>query len=513
MACILSAYGPSFWVWDIFYWLISKKYLDKDCFLTNFRLTLSVQINDMKINKEIPFYLLFLAAFLFMAGPQLFSDGMFVDGVVYASVSKNLANGLGSFWVPVYTATLYPEFIEHPPLVFGMQSLFFSLFGNSIFTERIYSLIMFLMISLIIIRIWKEMTGNYQMAWIPLLLWISIPLAGWGISNNMLENTLTIFVCLAALFYLVSMKRNKYLFITLASLCIIAGFLSKGFVAFFPLSVPFFAWLAAKKISSQRFVLDTLIMVFVSTLVFVTLFLIFPASYDSIIKYIDKQVVGSLKNVQTVENRFYILYRLFTELIPMLALVTIILLIRWFKSKREIIFKTPKGNSLMLLLVGLSGVVPIMISLKQSGYYMIPAFPFFALGLGLLIIKDVEFLFKKINFKLPGFKTFYALSTSVFLLALILTFLSFDKTGRDKDKLHDIYMIMDKVPENTTIAISYDLFEDWGLHAYFMRLANISLDPDKTEPYMFYISKTNNRPEGFRPLDINTKNYKLYLRR
>jgi hypothetical protein len=47
--------------------------------------------------------------------PRLAQRGMFVDGVTYASIARNLSQGRGSFWSPFYTATIYPQFHEHPP--------------------------------------------------------------------------------------------------------------------------------------------------------------------------------------------------------------------------------------------------------------------------------------------------------------------------------------------------------------------------------------------------------------
>ncbi len=463
----------------------------------------------MKTNKEIPFYLLFIAAFFFMAGTQLFLDGMFVDGVVYAAVSKNLASGTGTFWTPFYTATLYSDFYEHPPLVFGLQSIFFSVFGNGLYVERIYSLITFFLTTFLILKLWQELNGSYQLGWLPLIFWISIPLLGWAVSNNMLENTLMVFVCLSALFYLKSLRSKKFLFLALAALSILAGFLSKGFVSLFTLSIPLFVWIAAKKISFSQFVGDTLIMLFILFVTSLLMFLVFPESYNSLIKYINKQVVGSLENGKTVESRFYILFRLFTELIPMLTLVIILLIIRWFKTRRALIPGIPSGESLLLILIGLSGVVPIIISMKQSGYYMLAAFPFFALGFAFLIRYEVRQIIQKVNYRSAGYKIFYGITLALFISALVFSLTHMQKTGRDQEKLHDIRLIIGEVPEKTTIALSYDLFEDWSLHAYFMRLADISLDPDNIKPYKYYITKSDECPDNFTPTDINTKHYKL----
>ena len=87
-----------------------------------------------------PFRLLTFAVFAAATVPRLAHRGMFVDGVTYASIARNLAEGRGSFWSPSYTATLYPQFHEHPPLGFWLQSLWFRVFGDHLFVERLDAL-------------------------------------------------------------------------------------------------------------------------------------------------------------------------------------------------------------------------------------------------------------------------------------------------------------------------------------------------------------------------------------
>ena len=64
------------------------------------------------------FLLAVVALFIIISAPLLLANGMFMDGTMYASISRNLAQGLGSFWKLYFSATLYPEFHEHPPLAF-----------------------------------------------------------------------------------------------------------------------------------------------------------------------------------------------------------------------------------------------------------------------------------------------------------------------------------------------------------------------------------------------------------
>jgi len=108
-----------------------------------------------EISQTLPFYLLVAGVFLLIVYQDLLSNGMFLDGLIYSTVSKNLANGLGTFWNPHFTSTCLPEFHEHPPLVFGIQSLFFRLFGDSMYVERLYVFITMCISAFSIHLLWK----------------------------------------------------------------------------------------------------------------------------------------------------------------------------------------------------------------------------------------------------------------------------------------------------------------------------------------------------------------------
>ena len=165
-------------------------------------------------NNLYPFYLSVFGIILIIISPSLLSDGMFLDGLLYAVISKNLANGIGDFWHLHLTKTLSPIF-EHPPLAFGLQSLFFKILGDSIFVEKLYSFLTYVVTGIIIVKIWKKLIVNNsnQTAWLPLLLWITIPLVFWAIPNNMLENTMMIFTSLSVLFIKKLENRRFFIFL------------------------------------------------------------------------------------------------------------------------------------------------------------------------------------------------------------------------------------------------------------------------------------------------------------
>jgi hypothetical protein len=73
------------------------------------------------MNPEKFFYIFVAGIFLIIVSPALLADGMFVDGLIYATISKNLSAGLGSFWHLHFTDSIFPVFSTHPPLSFGLE--------------------------------------------------------------------------------------------------------------------------------------------------------------------------------------------------------------------------------------------------------------------------------------------------------------------------------------------------------------------------------------------------------
>ena len=434
--------------------------------------------------KHLPFLLSVIALFLGIISPSLLSDGMFSDGVLYALISNNLANDIGSFWDLHATNTLYPHFNEHPPLVFGIQSMFFYLFGDSILVERIYSLSTFFITGAIIIKIWREISesSTSSLFWLPLLLWVTIPLVTWSATNNMLENTMMIFVSLSVFFCLKSLRNYRFLNITIAGILLLFGFLSKGFVALFPFSLFLWYYIFTRKVSFSRAIIDSLFYLVATIIPLFIIFIINPQSIDSLINYFNRQILGSLNNIQTVDNRYYILLKTFTELFPAIIIALIIFIIA-IKQK----LNKSKKMFLVFLFLSLSGVVPIMISMKQSGFYVLATFPFFSIAIALFIVSQVNYLIGKINSTNIGFKIFRNISYLLIIASVVLVLMQINEVGRDEDKIADINLVIQIVPAESTIYVQPNLWTDWAVHGYFYRYANISLDDKKQFKYKFVL--------------------------
>jgi hypothetical protein len=465
-----------------------------------------------EFTRALSFYLIVTGYFLLRISPDFLSHGLFMDGLIYSTVAKNLSEGIGTFWNPSFTVTFLPEFHEHPPLAMGIQSIFFLILGDGRITEKLYSFITCLIVASIILKIWHN--SGCKNGWIPLFFWIVTPVICWACPNNLLENTLTIFTTLSLLFFLKSMSNKRYLFLFLAGLMLSFGFLTKGFVALFPWSLPFIFWLFLIPGNFGRMCTETLIIV-LSTLIPLALLILIPEAGSSLHKYIDNQVINSLMNVVTVKSRFYIVGRLASELIPAIIIVLLLLL---YGYKRKDPIKTGSKNirfGLALIVVGLTGVLPIIISQKQSGFYILPSIPFFAIGFAMLINEQSEHLLGKINSGTRPYSYLLGASCLVFLAGLFLVFFNKDKYSRDEVKLKDTYSIIQSVPASSVINIHPGMWEDWSLHGYYARLKGISLDPDLNNKREYLLIKNELLTDttlirNYKKADLLTSEYQLY---
>jgi 4-amino-4-deoxy-L-arabinose transferase-like glycosyltransferase len=458
--------------------------------------------------KQISFYLITVSLFLGIISPNLLSDGMFMDGIYYATISKNLANNLGSLWDLHFSNTIFPHFNEHPPLAFWLQGFFFQILGDSILVERIYSLGTFFITGFIIIRIWKSLTDVHfhQFAWLPLLLWITIPLVTWSASNNMLENTMMIFTSLSVLFILKSLESRRLAYLTLSGLALFCAFLTKGFVGLFPLSLLFWIFIFNPDINFKRFFTDSFILLVATLLPFLVLFITVPESMDSLTEYFNNQVADSIRNVKTVNSRFYIIGRLLRELIPMGSLVIILY---FFSRKLKMTYKKNKWFFIFLFL-GLSGVIPIVISLKQRGFYVLATFPIFSIAISLLMVPYVKHLISKLNVQHKFLSIF---SKAFLLLGIVLVVANISRIGRDKEKIKDIYSIIEIIGDNSIISIEPKMQTDWSLHGYFARYANISLDANSHYDTQFFLIRKGSDNElllNYKKNPVHLNLYELY---
>ena len=430
-------------------------------------------------SNNTPFWLLLIGIVLILLSNSLLTEGMFLDGVTYACISRNMTIGLGSFWNPHYTQTIGNVFHSHPPLAFGLEALLFKAFGDHWWVEKLYSALTFLVSGILIAAIWKRTTNRPCMAWLPLLFWSVMPIAFWSATNNMLENTMTVFVVLSVWLMTLSYLKNNKIWLCLAGVALFGAFMSKGFTGLFPLVFPIIYCIFDDKRHWIQGPIDTLLLMVTLALLSGAMFLAFPASFAYLKTYFSLQVIGGGLHEATVSTRFYIVFRWLGQMIAPLVIITIVLILSKLNGNAKVFeFRSDKTWFLIFLILGFMCVLPIMVSLKQSGFYMQAALPFFALACGHLTFSKVNTLSLKITPNLHKRMTLGA--SAILLIGIVLNLCNIGKYGRDEALIEDVKKRIAEADGRTVIEIAPEEFTNWAAHAYFMRYGKISLNP--TQP-------------------------------
>ncbi|HEY4798385.1 MAG TPA: glycosyltransferase family 39 protein, partial [Bacteroidia bacterium] len=372
-------------------------------------------------NKQFPFWVFTISVLIALVVPVLIEDGMFMDGMLYTCVAKNLSQGIGSFWLPRFSETLHPLFDQQPPLGFGIMAVFFKLFGTSIYVERFYSFVTLCLGAFLIAEIWKIFfKGNVEIkkiAWLPVLFWIIIPVCFWSYANNMLECSMVIFDLLAILFVLKFFENKFVIHLLLAGVFIFLASLTKGFQGLFPLAAVFFHWLAFRKISFVKMIRHSLILFAVPAIIYVLLFQNENA-HHGLSAYIHNRVQNSISSVSTVDSRFYLIGRLGQELLPSLALSLVLFFIfRKKKTQAKNYFR----HILFFLLIGISASFPLIVTLEQRGFYLVTSLPFFGIAIAIICAPYLSPVVEKINPSAISFRIFRAFTVLLFVGALFFS--------------------------------------------------------------------------------------------
>lgn len=313
------------------------------------------------------------AVLLWFVAPYWLQEGMFMDGQIYAAVAQNLADGLGTFWAPVYQPSSTVPYSEQLPMFTGMESLFFHLLGGSVWTERVFMAFAWIAtaagIGALQRRLWPE-RGQEAVIWM-VAVWSSAPLVGWGMGNHAQEMWMAPFTVWAV----VAMSLSRWVW--MGGLLTVAAALFKGPQGLFPLVwLPLVGGLGLlpRGESARRFGV-------VLVTVLVTAFGLWL--WDDAREAIERNVGNRLVRTFTQSRAVTTVDRLWL-LGPMLGqwavLLSASLAVAWirFDSLRA----TLDRRVLAMLALGLSASLPLMVTQEQRDFYLITSLGFVALGLG-----------------------------------------------------------------------------------------------------------------------------------
>jgi 4-amino-4-deoxy-L-arabinose transferase-like glycosyltransferase len=463
-----------------------------------------------------------LSAFTFsvyylIVGYKLLRIGIHGDGIEYACVARNMAEGWGTFWKPYLEDTLHPVFHEHPPLVYWIQSVFFRLFGDGVHFEAFYGFIVGIIILLCSALFWQQTRRDFQLRavgiWWPMLLLSVLPMYGYLSQTNRMVFTFTVFATAATYVAYRTIVAGKHV-VVLSLICgilVYLGFLSEGPVAWFTFAVPACGWLCLN-IKFSRAVVATLITAVTFSILFVATSYFFPDSLEFWKGFWQAQVIASLKSTRGIgDTRWYLPERWVMEMIVPFMLVVIFKIVAGVPLRR-LRFNHQAG---FFLLVAAAGSLPFLISKRQHARYIFQSFPFYVLSLAFfadaVAVKLEELLADRRSFRLAA----GALAV-VFVVVGVASMLYYRGTiDRRQEFYNDFYLQNIRLPARIVVSVCPEqmIYDDW-LFATMQRFYKVSLTGKMGHEYLIIDKHSNCRvPMNYQRVQQQpTLKYELYKR-
>ena len=499
------------------------------------------------MKRQTSLYFIVIGAFMLFISGSFLSEGLSRAGMDNAVVSQRMAEGFEDFWLPSFSSPGNPDRMNYLPLGYWLESQWFHLFGNNSFmAEKVYSVMTYFILAALIIWIWSLIGQNRRTGWLPLMCWITIPIVTWSATNNLLESTMTMFILLSVCFLLKGSKASfiaksrlalgkptgpyrlsRTAWIVLAALSMELAFMVKGFAGLFPLFFPFLYWLMVRRerVLFPIFTTGVILVVWMATL-FIAI-LASPDVYHHLYNYLHHQMIGGVLHVQTVASRFYILYALLVQSVIPLAITAVLCIIRiknrpfyrfmfyWRHSNKLTAVQIERSRlGWFFLAVGFSGIIPIMMGLKQQEFYIVPTLPFFAISMACLLYDLIEDWLERMN--KTAERVLMGLAILLFCSGLLLNINSIHKINSNYDLLGDMRLILPYLDEGEVVSVSNEIMQSSEVAEYFYRYKKITFDTTMDgDHYLSMFAGVNNNDNDllYSKIVLPTRRYSLYERK
>jgi 4-amino-4-deoxy-L-arabinose transferase-like glycosyltransferase len=440
--------------------------------------------------------------FLLLLLPRMIAADMFLDGLTYASMARNMAEGRGTFWKPHYTETVYPEFYESPPLGIWLQSLAFRVFGDSTLVEFLWGVGCGAIVLWLLLLTWRDLRAGPAGAWWAMLLFLACPGVSAILTNNRLEDTMACFTMLG--FWLAvragraSSGGREAAFAAAAGAAVALGMLTKGLPAAFPFAVPAAAAVFLRS-GAKRALRTTGVMLLGSGAV-LAVFMVLGGSdaWHWAETYFTEQVARSLTGQREVStSRLSLVRKLGNELaVPVVLVLLFGVAVRRVRRGDQSPSSAGPGQVAFLLTSALLATLPLLISPKQSGGYLFPSLPLWGMALAAAFPAGALRVESWLQVDLRR----GARLRAVFLgAAAVMVVASFAFRGAMVFRATDLYRDVEAgralLPPGQVVSASpAAVASDWYAVAYMQRFFEISLTAEPGRPLRLVDLRAEPRP-------------------
>ncbi len=469
------------------------------------------------------FRLFVLSAFILLLLLPLSRQGMFIDGVWYAAIAKNMAHQFGSLWDPALSKTMYLHFREHPPLAIYLQSLFFQVLGDGFWVERAYCLTVAILQIGLVSYLWQRFDKSHQHDYSFLLfLWLLIPINIGMYKDNLLEATQTLLTTagLVTLMCADSQHRWRQIFIyLLGSGLMLAGFLSNGPTSFYLLSIPLLKTLVFKRQSKSEALFDTLLLSLSLALLFLLLFLFVPQALVNVKGYLDVQLMAAISGDRDLSftglKHLYIFY-IYIKDYFYIALAAWIILSMDALVKRIGLWENFKLAAScrycrFYFVLSLLASLPVGISHRQMFHYISVSSPVFLLAMVHLTYPSFLRLMIYINRHWRSDKLSLGVMSVLLIGSLGLVLHGFGAYNKNQALIEDVLVVNQYLKGDALVIGSEKVMYDFDLPPHFARVGTVHFllkkDLAKGNYYIYYAEEA--LPKGYKTLPLGLTAFKL----
>ncbi len=414
-----------------------------------------------------------------------------LDGTIYASIARNMAEGVGSLWKPYFTRSLFPEFHEHLPFMMLMESFAFRLFGDTILVEKGFSLSVMLCVALVWWRLWNRLNADdpeYILAApLALLMALIAGRVGWAFANGMLENVVILLTSLGVLLVVETYadegrsSLRRIATMMLVGLLVLCAFLTKV-TGLFALAAPGLYWLAFQRPKFLVAVLDTLVIV-VTLALGIFLLWQFDGPRNSISLFLQNQLFASLGGQRGSTGGLSVSLGtlLRANMFPLLAaclFATAGLMLRARAPASSLFERGRWRKFIFLFLVGCSASLPILVSKRVYVFYFNPSVMFFSAACAVLIVPSLVAMARCVSVFWQ--RVTHGVLALAFAGVLVLVGFNVGKPGSDEGRIDAVEKIKNYACARSAdcqdaVAACETAWTEWELHAYLERYYKMSL--------------------------------------
>ena len=441
--------------------------------------------------QNLPFYFLIIGAYFFLTIPRAAQPGMFGDGMIYAVIARNLAEGVGSVWAPAFDSPQVP-FYEHPPLGFALQSLAYRAFGDHLAVERVYSVGLGALTILMLAALWRRSGLDSRYDWLPTVFWLLPSTVTWTAINNMLDLAQGFWTTLAVLAVVCSLDgRARMLWGTLAGLATAAAVLTKGPTGLFPLAAPVAAALA---LGQPVAALQSGAAMLASAGSVALLLAAGSESRAALSTYLQSQVLASISGIRGADRWMSLPRHLMMGVMLRMAVLTALI---WLPSRvRAGARPAPEGAArrvAFFFLIALAASVPVAISARIIGHYFVPSIAFFALGFAALTYRQMNLPHAQWHASRAVRRSVGSIGLTLTVAAVGLPLAGIRWEPRDAERVAEFRALAPLLPPRAIAGTCPGTVEDWNGAVYLQRFLRLQLDegPARSSREFFLLRSDN----------------------